>query len=88
MDKIDKELTADTTTGSAYLPPVKAALARGIKLLRHYYNLTNVSDVYRITTGKQDIVNYYLLAFNIIDSFTPLIQTWVLTKGRLAGRVN
>jgi hypothetical protein len=51
MDKIYKELTTDAT-GSAYLAPVKAALAVGIKLLQHYSDLTDVSDVYRIATSK------------------------------------
>jgi hypothetical protein len=53
MHKIDKELTADAT-GSAYLPPVKAAIGHGTKLLKHYLNLTDVSDVYRIATSKYD----------------------------------
>ncbi|KIL57332.1 hypothetical protein M378DRAFT_88068, partial [Amanita muscaria Koide BX008] len=49
MDKID-EVLATNATETNYLPAIKAALAIGSKLLNHYYELTDVSDVYRIAT--------------------------------------
>ncbi|KIL54666.1 hypothetical protein M378DRAFT_18675 [Amanita muscaria Koide BX008] len=49
MVKID-EVLATNATDSTYLPAIQAALAVGAKLLNRYYELTDMSDVYRIAT--------------------------------------
>ena len=51
MDKIDEVLTTNAIE-TDYLPAIKAALAVGSKLLNRYYELTDISDIYRIATSK------------------------------------
>jgi hypothetical protein len=50
LDKI-KEVLSSNAQESNYLPSIKAALMIRSNLLTHYYELTDVSDVYRIATS-------------------------------------
>ena len=50
LDKIEEVLSSDAQELN-YLLSIKAALMIGSNLLTHYYELTDVSDVYWITTS-------------------------------------
>jgi hypothetical protein len=50
MDLIDKHL-ATAALDNRYEPSIQAALLVGKKLLNKYYNLTDQSELYRITMG-------------------------------------
>ena len=47
MDRIDKKLATDASDRT-YIPAISAAVAMEKKLLNHYYELTDLSEVYRI----------------------------------------
>ncbi|KAG6824197.1 hypothetical protein H0H92_007674 [Tricholoma furcatifolium] len=49
MDRINKILDQNSTH-SQYRPCIKAALNAGASLLNNYYDLIDLSDVYRIAT--------------------------------------
>ena len=53
MDYINKVLTviANANPGAKFSSPVKAALTMGKRTLNQYYNITNMSEVYRIAMG-------------------------------------
>lgn len=51
MDYINKVLAANADLSAEFSSPVKAALMMGKKTLDRYYDITNMSDVYRIAMG-------------------------------------
>jgi hypothetical protein len=50
MDLIDKHL-ATAALDNCYEPSIQAALLVGKKLLNKYYDMTDQSELYRITMG-------------------------------------
>jgi hypothetical protein len=59
MDLIDKHL-ATAALDNRYEPSIQAALLVGKKLLNKYYDMTDQSELYRITMG---IYSLYLHNF-------------------------
>ncbi|KAG6874644.1 hypothetical protein C0992_007137, partial [Termitomyces sp. T32_za158] len=55
MDKISTVLSINSEE-SNYLPAIKSALAIGLRLLTKYYELVDMSDVYRIATKDHEKV--------------------------------
>lgn len=60
IDHIDSVLTSAIVTGSSknhkLLPSIKAALAIGKRMLNHYYNKTDHSEVFHIAMSKFSLV--------------------------------
>jgi hypothetical protein len=51
MDHIDEKLTSDSINCTKYEPSIQASLSLTKKTLNHYYNLTDASEVHRISMG-------------------------------------
>ena len=51
MDHIDEVLTTESLNFQ-FEAPIRAALDIGKKMLNHYYNATDYSEVYQIAMGK------------------------------------
>lgn len=54
LDRIDKKLATDASD-KQYLPAISAAVAMGKKLLNHCYELTDLSEVYRIAMSMYSL---------------------------------
>ena len=67
MDYIDRHL-ASGSVNMAYLPSIRASMLIGKKLLNKYYNLTDVSEVYRISMGMFVLFSSFIVKLNFNSS--------------------
>jgi hypothetical protein len=64
---------------------LQAALAIGARLLNQYYDLTDMSNVYRIATSKCFPLNLIAQSnTTILSSFTSILQARLPREGRMA----
>jgi hypothetical protein len=82
MDIIDEHL-ATSTLNDRYEPSIIAALTVGKKLLNKYYNMTDHSEVYRITMGTLFTLASGENSFICDNSPPPRPQARLLQIGKM-----
>ncbi len=69
MDHVDKKLTSDSINCTKFDQSIQASLSLMKKTLNHYYDLTDASEVYRITMGmlfKLHLIMYVDVLCNLV----------------------
>jgi hypothetical protein len=51
MDAIDRAFTTASMDGDRFSLPIKVALDLGKRIMNKYYNLTDESEIYRVSIG-------------------------------------
>lgn len=73
MDHIDAHL-ATAIRDLAYSPAIRASLALGKDHLNKYYDMSDDSEVYRISMSKYSTLKLFYLMKMSFNSLTPTIQ--------------
>lgn len=88
MDVIDEKLTTDSLNRSKFEAPIRAALGLAKKTLNRYYNLTDSSEVYRITMGTYFLYFLYLNTLIYVINQCYTLDTSSNISRMLAGRMS
>jgi uncharacterized membrane protein len=59
MDAIDRAFTTASMGGDRFSLPIKVALDLGKRIMNKYYNLTDESEIYRVSIGTSAVFFYF-----------------------------
>ncbi len=73
MDTIDRAFTTASMDDDDFSLPIKVALELGKRILNKYYNLTDESEIYRLSISMWTMITapYWLTCFFISSSSGP-----------------
>jgi len=68
MDTIDRAFTTAAMDGEEFCLPIKLGLELGKRIMNKYYNLTDESEIYRVSIG-----NFCSLCFSIVTNILNIV---------------
>jgi len=68
MDTIDRAFTTAAMDGEEFCLPIKLGLKLGKRIMNKYYNLTDESEIYRVSIG-----NFCFLCFSIVTNILNIV---------------
>jgi len=74
MDAIDRAFTTASMDGERFSLPIKVGLEIGKRILNKYYNLTDESEIYRVSISTSRIL--LLVSFLTLSVLHPGLKTW------------